>query len=84
MNWQRHDGVEVVVGSRGTKQGKKCATDADYRKQAARLCRRVLHILAAATIGRRVDLALPSMALQQCRKDAVFDTCSLKGWVRSS
>ena len=84
MNWQRHDGVEVLVGSRGTKQGKKCATDADYHKQASRLCRRELHILAEATIGGRGDLGLPSMALRQWRKNAVFDTRPLQGWVRSS
>jgi hypothetical protein len=68
MNWQQHDGVEALVGSRGTKQGKKCATNADYHKQASRLCRRELHILAAATIGGRGDLALPSMALRQAGK----------------
>lgn len=84
VNWLRHEGIEVLVGSRGTKQGKKCVTDADFAKQASRLCQRELQFLAAATIDPLTGLGQKSTTRRGWRKEAVFGTQPLQGWVRSS
>ena len=84
VNWQRHEGIEVLVGSRGTKQGKKCVTEAEFAKQASRLCRRELQMLAAAAIGPHAALGKASTMSRGRRKEAVFDTQPLQGSVHSS
>ena len=39
FNWNQNDGLEVLVGSRGIKHGKKPKTPQDIEKLASRLCR---------------------------------------------
>ena len=42
FNWNQNDGLEVLVGSRGIKHGKKPKTPQDIEKLASRLCRATL------------------------------------------
>ena len=39
FNWNQNDGLEVLVGSRGIKHGKKPKTHQDIERLASRLCR---------------------------------------------
>jgi Adenosine-deaminase (editase) domain len=53
INWQNSgEGVEILVGNRGIKQGKrKGLTDTEYIKRASRLCRREMCRVAGAPTG---------------------------------
>ena len=83
LNWQQDDGVEVLVGGRGTRQGKKPTTDADYAKQASRLCRRGVYQLGGATTKTYCDWKQSAAASREKRKQAVFQTNPLQGWIKS-
>ena len=80
-NWQKDDGVEVLVGGRGTKNGKKCVLEADDIKVASRLCSRMLHALAG---DAKSICNYGSPSNREARKESVMNTKSLEGWVRSS
>ena len=83
VNWQLNDGVEVLVGSRGTKHGKKCSTDADYAKQASRLCRQELHKLAGGTAKTYREWKLSAATSMKMMKQSVLDTQPLQAWIKS-
>lgn len=84
LNWQL-DGekVEVLVGARGTKQGKKVMKDADFVKQASRLCRRKLHQLqqTSETDTGTIHQAVSSHSLET--KEAILSTSPLKEWIKT-
>lgn len=42
FNWNQNEGIEVLVGARGIKHGKKPKTPQDIKKLASRLCREKL------------------------------------------
>lgn len=82
LNWQKlgcDDKVEVLVGNRGTKQGKKPSTEADYEKQASRLCRHVMHAPEQQESYRKWKESRAASG----RKEIVFKTQPLKGWMKS-
>jgi hypothetical protein len=83
INWQLNDGVEVLVGSRGTKHGKKCSSDDDFAKQASRLCRRELHKLAGGTAKSYRDWKSSAGASTKMMKQSVLETQLLQAWIRS-
>jgi hypothetical protein len=84
LNWQLTSNVEVLVGGRGTIQGKKPITDEDYRKQASRLCRaRLWNMYPLGSKDQSYATWKASFSESRERKDMVFASQSLHGWKRS-
>jgi hypothetical protein len=89
LNWQIDgEGTEVLVGARGTKQGKKATGDADYIKRASRLCRHNLQQFRVDNSESEVttseggtSLTLSTHMIEA--RNAIFATTPLKGWVKS-
>jgi len=98
FNWNQNEGIEVLVGARGIKHGKKPKTPQDIQKLASRLCREKL-IQDFLSLGEG-KLCLPFIngrAYRQIKKDTVSSDWShlknriltqngspLAGWLRSS
>lgn len=83
INWQLNEGVEVLVGSRGTKHGKKCSSDADFAKQASRLCRREIYKLAGGIAKSYREWKMSAAASTKMMKQLVLETQPLQTWIRS-
>jgi hypothetical protein len=98
FNWNQNEGIEVLVGARGIKHGKKPKTPQDIQKLASRLCREKL-IQDFLSLGEG-KLCLPFLngrAYHQIKKDTVRSDWNhlknriliqndspLAGWLRSS
>mmetsp|Transcript_3816 Transcript_3816/g.5563 ORF Transcript_3816/g.5563 Transcript_3816/m.5563 type:complete len:423 (+) Transcript_3816:107-1375(+) len=86
INWQYQDSSEVLVGTRGTKNGKKPATEADYARISSRLCRAAFY---KSNLDYKTDTAKTyrqwksENSINSERKDFFFKTKVMKGWIKS-
>jgi hypothetical protein len=89
LNWNLVDqSVELTVGARGIRQGKKPQTEADWRSLASRLSRRGLWHLSFGTpllpsFASYADLKQSSATSMDDLRRRIFTNGPLAGWITS-
>ena len=87
-NWMCLDeSIEVTVGARGTRQGKKPRTEDEHRNMESRLSRNQIRLLASRSIEEKSSASYESWkykltsSLHRKVREVVFSKGPLTGWI---